>query len=408
MKSLFNRLRRYLPEPVKIDARERTRSIVGMLVGLFVTGAASQWLLGAAPGSTWLVAPMGASAVLLFAVPASPLAQPWPMLGGNMISALIGICCAALIPYPLASACIAAGLAISAMFLLRCLHPPGGALALGTALAAPAIAQHEFGQYVGHAILPVVLNAMLLLAAAVAYNNLCGRRYPHFAPDHANQHRTDDLLPTERLGITPADLDAALKQYNQLLDISRDDLEEILLRTEMQVYQRRFGEITCEDIMSRDIVKVEFGTDLQSAWNLMNEHDIKALPVVNRFQRIIGIITQHDFIKQCDINTVEGLAASLRALLTRTLRTHSEKPEVVGQIMTADVQTAFADQPIATLVALFADSGLHHLPIVDRNGRLVGMITQSDLVAALYRARLEQEDAVAPNTRRLRLASLKS
>ena len=61
---------------------------------------------------------------------------------------------------------------------------------------------------------------------------------------------TADARPSDRLGFTPADLDDVLKQYNQVLDVSRDDLESLFLQTEMHAYRRRFGEITCADIMS--------------------------------------------------------------------------------------------------------------------------------------------------------------
>jgi CBS domain-containing membrane protein len=175
-----------------------------------------------------------------------------------------------------------------------------------------------------------------------------------------------------------------------VLDISRDDLEEILVRTEMHAFQRHFGEVKCGDVMSRDLVKVEFGTELEPAWRLLREHTIKALPVVNRFNRVIGIVTQHDFIKHCDIELMDGFADRLRRFLKRTPHTHSDKPEVVGQIMTATVRTASIDQSIASVVPLLSDSGVHHLPIVDGNQRLVGILTQSDLIAALYRSRLEE------------------
>jgi CBS domain-containing membrane protein len=210
--------------------------------------------MGSSPALPWLVAPMGASAVLLFAVPASPLAQPWPVIGGNVVSALIGVTCAKFIGIPLAAASIAVGAAIAVMFALRCLHPPGGALALSAALGGPAIT--EFGY--AFALSPVGLNTVLLLLTAVAYNNLCGRRYPHLG--HSSTPGAANVRPMGRVGLTAADLDAALKQYNQMLDISRDDLEEILLRTQMQAYHRRFGELTCNDIMLRDVATVEFGT----------------------------------------------------------------------------------------------------------------------------------------------------
>eukprot|EP01032_Pedospumella_encystans_P007269 gene7269-8720_t len=86
-------LQAFWPAPVLIDARERWRSVLGALVGMGLTAWLSHWLLGTQPSSIWMLAPMGASAVLVFAVPASPLAQPWAVLGGNGVSVLIGVAC---------------------------------------------------------------------------------------------------------------------------------------------------------------------------------------------------------------------------------------------------------------------------------------------------------------------------
>lgn len=76
-------------------------------------------LLGPGANIPLLVAPMGASAVLLFAVPASPLAQPWSIIGGNLVSATIGVTCANVIGDPTLAAALAVALAICGMFALR-------------------------------------------------------------------------------------------------------------------------------------------------------------------------------------------------------------------------------------------------------------------------------------------------
>ena len=122
-------LRSLWPAPVAVSGRERARMVVGALLGILATALLSH-LLPPTAGLTWIVAPMGASAVLLFCLPASPLAQPWPVVGGNAVSALVGVACAALLPQPDLAAAAAVALAIGAMLLLRCLHPPGGAAAL--------------------------------------------------------------------------------------------------------------------------------------------------------------------------------------------------------------------------------------------------------------------------------------
>src|SRR5438552_16536915 len=147
-------LQALLPAPTSVDGAERLRSCTGAAIGIVLTGLLSAAVLGASAAAIWLIAPMGASAVLLFAAPASPLAQPWSLVGGNVIAALVGVTCAKLIDQPLAAATAAIFFAIGLMFVLRCLHPPSGAVALTAVLGGPAV--HAIGY--GFVLAPVLLN----------------------------------------------------------------------------------------------------------------------------------------------------------------------------------------------------------------------------------------------------------
>jgi CBS domain-containing membrane protein len=390
-------LDRWLPSPTSASGAEQLRAAIGALCGLLITAVLSHFLLEPSSAAIFMVAPVGASAVLLFALPASPLAQPWSAIGGNVVSGLVGAACVrwlgagSPLSLPLPMLCgVAVGAAIAAMFALRCLHPPGGAVALTTVIGGPAVhaAGFEF------ALLTVLVNTAILTGVAVIYNNLTGRRYPHTQQAaHPNPHGTRDAVPTVRLGFKPEDLDAVLKQHDQVLDISRDDLESLFMQTEQRAYQRRFGIINCEDIMSRDIVSAEFGTDLEQAWQLMRRHHVAALPVLNRARRVIGIVTQTDFLDHGGLDSYGDIVKQLRRFLRKSGVTHTEKAEVVGQIMTHHPTTARLDTPIVDLVPLMADSGFHHIPVVDDEQRFAGIITQSDLVAALYESRFAEAAA---------------
>jgi CBS domain-containing membrane protein len=378
-------LSKLFPGRDRIDRFEKMRACAGALFGLVITGLCSAYFLPDTRNAVMLIAPMGASAVLLFGVPASPLAQPWSIIGGNLVSALIGVTCGKLIGEPLLAAAVAASFAIGGMFMLRCLHPPSGAVALTAVLGGPAI--HAMGY--GFVLTPVMLNSVLILSAALFFNNATGRRYPHRVQvEPADKHDTSDAAPTTRLGISSDDLDAVLSRYNQVLDISREDLQAILLETEMRAHQRRFGITRCSDVMSRDVIHVMFGTPLQEAWTALQEHKLTALPVVGRGNHVVGIITRADFINHARPDSYKGLARALARLLEPVRHTHSIKPEVVGQIMNKNVRTVRHDQPVVELVPLMSDAGLHSLPVVDDDGRLVGIMTQSDMIATLYEKNL--------------------
>ncbi len=371
----MNPLRAFLlnfrPARSRVGGRERLRALLGGALGILVTAVISRWLAGAESINPWLIAPLGASAVLVFALPASPLAQPWSVIGGNSISALVGVLCIHYIPDPAWAGACAVGLAIAAMFSLRCLHPPGGATALFAVLA-------HSGSF--HFVLfPVLTNSVLLVFMGVVYNSLSGRRYPH-----GQQATTPIASPAARFSAN--DLDTALAHYNQVLDISRDDLEELLHHAELAAYQRNLGGLRCADIMSTSPLSVTFGTHLDDAWALMREHRIKALPVIDPGRRIIGIVTVADFMRQTDLSRLDHIGKSLRAAVRRSGSITASKPEAVGQIMTRSVRVMSAGRHVIELVPLFSEDGHHHIPIIDDEQRLVGIITQTDLVRALYRA----------------------
>jgi CBS-domain-containing membrane protein len=149
-------------------------SAVGGLVGVWCVVLISQAQLGLA-GSAGIIASMGSSAVLLFAVPQAPLSQPWPVFGGHLVSAIVGIGCVKWMPDSMLVAPVAVAAAIGAMHYLRCMHPPGGATALGVVVGGDAVHQLGF-QFV---VTPVLLNVTTILVAALLFNApFAWRRYP--------------------------------------------------------------------------------------------------------------------------------------------------------------------------------------------------------------------------------------
>jgi CBS domain-containing membrane protein len=240
----------------------------------------------------------------------------------------------------------------------------------------------------------VGLNLAVILLAAWIINNLAlGRRYP-YTPEAASQglHGTRDAAPMARIGLSHADLEQAVRQLNTFVDVQEGELVRLYNLAVDHAFERHIG-LSCREIMARDVVTVEFGTELEQAWRLLRAHKIKALPVVDRFGRLIGMITVADFLRQLDDTTAAGLAVRLQGLLRRTPGETSEKAEVVGQIMTAQVSAARLDTPIAELAAQLSERNLHHVPVLDETRRVVGMVTQSDLIAALYkRVALERAD----------------
>ncbi|MGE0081579.1 MAG: HPP family protein [Thiohalomonadaceae bacterium] len=218
MHLLLERLLGWLgAERIAVSHGERIISAVGGFVALMGVLAISRGMLDA-QGAVAMVASMGATAVLIFAVPHGTLSQPWSVLGGHGVSALIGVACAMGIDDALVAAPLAAGLAIAAMHYLRCMHPPGGATALTAVLGGEAVQSLGF-QFV---LTPVLLNAVVLLAYGVAFNApFPWRRYPAWLAPRPKAE------PREPEGLATADLEWALRQMDSYIDVSEDDLKRL-------------------------------------------------------------------------------------------------------------------------------------------------------------------------------------
>ncbi|MGE8612935.1 MAG: HPP family protein [Achromobacter veterisilvae] len=373
----------FAPAPVGVNGREKLYGALGALLGLFCTEWVGRHALGDA--SPWFIAPMGASAVLLFAAPASPLAQPWSLMAGNIVSALIGVFCAQFIPLPGVAAAAAVALAIGAMFSLRCLHPPSGAVALTAVLGGPPVVSLGYG----FALWPVALNSLILLCIAVVFNGALKRNYPRRHADTAAGHSTRDPAPSARLGFSLGDLDEALNQRGELLDISKEDLEEIVLAAELRASVRRFGDVRCADVMSRDVVSVRVQDPLDYAVRLFDKHRLQALPVMDSAGRYAGMIAQGDVLARRNrLATVATDATGVPDLL-------------VADCMRSEVPFATPGLPVIELARPMSDS-LHCVPVLDESRDLVGLVTQSDLVAALYQmAVAASSQADGPEPRKL-------
>lgn len=374
-----HRIRRLLlADTPSLSLPERVRATLGALLAVAVCGGILQ--LVPLPGY-WLVAPVGASAVILFTLSHSPLAQPWPVMGGYAAATVASLASMRFVADPVVSAAVAVALTVWLMTRLNCIHPPGGALAM-------LLVHEQHGRMVpiDHTLALVGVNVLVLLLAAVAINNVVLlRQYPFRgqAPVRS-RHATDDVQPMQRAGLEHQDLAGAVRQLGIFVDVKSDELVQLYNVAVANAFNRHVG-LTCADIMSRDVISVAFATELEEAWNLLRRHKIKALPVLDNTRRLVGILTIADFLRQMDDTTAAGMAVALQGFLRRTPGPNSDKAEVVGQIMSDQVHTVREDTPVLTLIQTFADKGLHHVPVLDNSRRVVGIVTHSDVTAALYR-----------------------
>lgn len=201
-----------------VSGAEKLASTAGGFLGILLITVVTYQLIGA-DAAVIIVPSMGASAVLLFAVPHGKLSQPWALFGGHLISAMIGVACYQLIPQPALAAALAVGLAIGAMHITHCMHPPGGATALAAVIGGPAI--HQLGYH--YVLSPILINSLIIFAVAIAFNAFFPwRRYP------ASLMRFIHAPPQAAAPVlSEANLDYALQEMDLLVDVTHADLQRL-------------------------------------------------------------------------------------------------------------------------------------------------------------------------------------
>ncbi len=203
-----------------VSEREHWISAAGGLLGMLAVWWISSLVLDS-QGAVLVATSMGSTAVMLFAAPHGPMSQPWPLVGGHLVSALTGVACVQWLgSEPMLAASLAVALSIAAMYSLRCLHPPGGATALGAVLGGESVLALGYA----YVLSPILLNALIILGVAVLFNYpFAWRRYPQ-----SWHRRTQPAVQAAEKSMIPhSSLVYALSQIDTFVDISEDDLQRI-------------------------------------------------------------------------------------------------------------------------------------------------------------------------------------
>lgn len=231
---MVRRVRLFRPILAGASSRDRLIACLGAIAGITLVALGGILVEGPVDVEAWIFAPVGASAVLIFAVPASPLTQPWPVIGGLVLSATTGIVVGGVTGSGPIAVGLAVGLAIGVMSLTRTLHPPGGAAAITGALAATA----GFSTEVFLSLIVVGFDAIAIVLLGWAFHRLVsGHSYPHAVAE------AEPEAPSGFVRFGPGDVDAVLARMHETFDISRRDLEMILRAVEEEAIHRELDSI---------------------------------------------------------------------------------------------------------------------------------------------------------------------
>ena len=279
----------------KTSHRERIISAVGGFLGIGGILLVTTSVLPVTSAGL-IVASMGASAVLLFAVPHGKLSQPWALIGGHFISACIGVTCAKWIPNTTLAAAVAVGLAIGAMHYARCIHPPGGASSLAAVVSGSKVQALGY-MYV---LTPVMLNVLVILVVAVVVNlPFHWRRYPAGLKLLLKKAKPDETLELrEQPGIQLPDIRYAIEKMDIVVDVTDDDLNEIFRLARVHASE---GHLHSQQIqLGKSYSNGDYGSD----WSVRQVLDESTQPgrdqviyrvVAGKDRRSTGVCTREEF-----------------------------------------------------------------------------------------------------------------
>jgi CBS domain-containing membrane protein len=324
----------------------------GLGCGLALLVAGAMIAASGLPAATglMLIAPLGASALLVIGVPNSPLAQPWAVLVGNLAAALLGVIIAMAVPWPILAAALALAAAVAVMLLARALHPPAGAVALVPVLSPDLVD----GLGLWFVLAPVATDSLILLAFALVWHRITGRVYPFRQPDEA---------PRAAARFSRADLAAILSRLRLAQNIGVADYARLLAAAdEVRRADDRTEGLRCADAAGAPPPVLSPDQPLAQARAALLAGHSYTLPVAGPDGRLAGVLSQSDVLRATDTQA-----------------------STVAEVMTPRPVSLPADAPLRQALAVLARGGWRAVPLTDAQGRVAGMLTRADLIAVLAR-----------------------
>lgn len=361
------------PVASRPSGKELLRASIGAGLGLAMAGILVSLTDRFLPHTLHLFAPLGATAVLVFALPSSPLAQPWNCVVGNTVSALYALLLVWALPSlsQTSLSALAVSGSIALMLLLRALHPPGGAVALLTVLAAIHMQPQDWQM-----LIPTAVLSSVLVLVGVLYHKACDRPYMHSTPQADKNQR-----PATGLALSEQDLQQLLKRFEQSYNLSPEDLGSLLAAAEEEAIKRRLSNIRCGSVMSPTLLSIHAQTPLEEVAELFHRHLIKSLPVVDEEGVMIGRVLRADLFDWL----WQGHRASQQQNLWQRLRrsSHTAKLQSVAQeLMRSPEVSVQEDTPLGDLLEDLATHSVQFIA-VQRGSTLVGVITRTDVIRTL-------------------------
>ena len=183
-------------------------------------------------------------------------------------------------------------------------------------------------------------------------------------------------------GLSDEDLNAALREMKAYVDITEDDLKKIYEIALRHAKERIAFQLPVREVMSKDVITIARDADLHEAARLLSEHRISGAPVVDDQGRVIGVISEADLLTLAGMKREHTFKDVLRNILGEPVSARKSGNKV-EDVMSFPPITAKADDDIGDAAKILDDRRIKRLPVVDEDGKLIGIIARADIIRAL-------------------------
>jgi CBS domain-containing protein len=184
--------------------------------------------------------------------------------------------------------------------------------------------------------------------------------------------------------ISDEDLMAALKETKTYTQISADDLKKIYATAFKHAKSRLAAKILVRDIMTANVIAVQKFDDISHAARMLSEHNVSGLPVVDKDNHVIGIISEADVLAMMGTQRKHTTRDFIRHLFGHPLP-ERKMGDLVGDIMTPTPISIRPDADISEAAKIMEERRIRRLAVVDPENKLIGVISRRDILKAISR-----------------------
>jgi CBS domain-containing membrane protein len=188
-------------------------------------------------------------------------------------------------------------------------------------------------------------------------------------------------ISTHPIDMSDDDILQAMKEIVGYIDITTGDFKEIYRLAYKHALKRLLHSIKTKNVMTMQVVSVDRNAPLVEVASLLADKGVSGVPVVDEYQRVVGVISEKDFIFQMSSESTGSFMAVIAHCLTnKGCVAISIRKQKAKDIMTSPAITVHDETPISKIGEIFSEKSINRVPVIGENDELVGIVTRADIL----------------------------